>query len=1026
MKHLVCTLLALLGNFTFAYADHRDISDYRDADGYNNVSSQSVLDDDAQLRLLAKWVQNARGFDNEFTREKVYLHLDNSAYFEDETIWFKAYVMRASTLCADTALSHVLYVDLLDSRGETIEQKLIHIDEQGQGEGSFDLKNPVRSGYYELRAYTRAMTNWGADVCFSRVIPVFKGAYREKLEMQASIAAQSGAPLQLDLEVPMPEDDPNLVFGAHRPIAPKATTVKMAFFPEGGNRVGGVEQRIAFQLTGEGGRGLAHKVSIRRADGSVIAETTANAEGMGRFTLPADIPATETLYAISPDKRFTLPAVVPQAQYALEVDKVRGKREEVRGNGEEVDDDEVSYEVHIRANADRQRLLGLLVSCRARPCYFDTIHVYAHDDIVMTLDAEMLHDGVNSIDLFDEDGHSLCRRLVWKQPEADRTLELSVLQNEAKFAAFSPIALDLSLNDCEGYAVPDATFSVSVRNADADVVASPAVDLTTELLLSSELRGYIHRPEQYCAADPNDEAAQRVAAEAIDLLLMVQGWSAEVFETLAGARPFDYRQPIEDRLTLDGTVYRDNDSHTPYPGLDLHLQMYTREGASLEAFATTDEQGRFAFESAADYCGEWIAQFITDETTTNLRGEEVAKKRWSRIALNRWFAPKLRPFYPGELEIKAPTRSASSLLPPPAALMEWTDTIQRVLLNRELGEAVAVHHNGYRGLVGNRYTYNGGEAAALRRPSFYINVGRENERRKDAGLGEGTLLEIIGEAIDRKIEFTAPAAPSNESETATSSASETLLDNSTLELHDLDSEQPSVYLTASNGKTGKKKSKKPSKTIELTGSTSTSDYDFNFHDYANMSFKSDRPIDNLPQPIQADAELRINNRKCVCFINNELVGWGYGGSIDFLESELASDFKSVVIMPERNDWMRFWPVARESFNSASSPYTNGRPYYGVFLYERPDAFRYFTKKGVDKRIVQGYSTPREFYTPQYNGTDEPTLDDFRRTLFWCPNVTTDREGHASVVFFNDATEGQRITISVRGITSNGNIICFDR
>lgn len=995
MKHLVCTLLALLGCITIAYADHRDLSDYREVDSYNNVSSQSVLDDDAQLRLLAKWVQNARGFDNEFTREKVYLHLDNSAYFEDETIWFKAYVMRASTLCADTALSHVLYVDLLDSRGETIEQKLIHIDEQGQGEGSFDLKNPVRSGYYELRAYTRAMTNWGADVCFSRVIPVFKGAYREKLEMQASIAAQSGAPLQLDLEVPMPEDDPNLVFGAHRPIAPKATSVKMAFFPEGGNRVGGVEQRIAFQLTGEGGRGLAHKVSIRRADGSVIAETTANVEGMGRFTLPADIPATETLYAISPDKRFTLPAVVPQAQYALEVDKVRG-------NGEEMDDDEATYEVHIRANADRQRLLGLLVSCRARPCYFDTIHVYAHDDIVMTLDAEMLHDGVNSIDLFDEDGHSLCRRLVWKRPESDRTLELSVLQNEAKFAAFSPIALDLSLNDCEGYAVPDATFSVSVRNADADVVASPAVDLTTELLLSSELRGYIHCPEQYCAADPNDEVAQRAAAEAIDLLLMVQGWSAEVFETLAGARPFDYRQPIEDRLTLDGTVYRDNDSHTPYPGLDLHLQMYTREGASLEAFATTDEQGRFAFESAADYCGEWIAQFITDETTTNLRGEEVAKKRWSRIALNRWFAPKLRPFYPGELEIKAPTRSASSLLPPPAALMEWTDTIQRVLINRELGEAVAVHHNGYRGLVGNRYTYNGGEAAALRRPSFYINVGRENERRKDAGLGESTVFEIIAEAIDRKIEF----SKSEKEEVSTTNEEET--------------------------KKGKKSRRKDtSSTVELQDLDTYADCDY--HDFAappglcdftvlgTFGFTGSLAGGYIPRI----PKMSINNRECITFVNNQLVGYGY----DYiLESEMANEFKSVVIMPERNDWMRFWPISGIDpyYTEKTNPYTNGKPYYGVFFFTRPDAFRYNTKKGVDKRIVQGYSTPCKFYTPQYNGTDEPTLDDFRRTLCWRPNVTTDSEGHASVVFFNDATEGQRITISVRGITSNGNIICFDR
>lgn len=973
MKHLICLILVLLCCSTAALADSSRST------GTKQTAQALGPDDDAQLRLLAKWVQNARNFDREFTREKVYLHLDNSAYFEDETIWFKAYVVRASTLCPDSALSHVLYVDLLDSRGETVEQKLVHIDELGQGEGAFELKDPVRSGYYEIRAYTRALSNWGSEACFSRVIPVFKASFASLL---TSEGAQNSS---INLEVPLPEEDPNLVFGAQRPSVPKCTSQRLVFFPEGGNRVGGVEQSIAYQLTDEHGRGLAQKVSVRRADGIVIAESTANAEGMGRFTLPADIPATEALYALTSDKRFTLPDAVPQAQYVLGVEKVRGngeevrgRREEVRGNGEGVDDDEDdAYEIHIRSNADRQRLLGLLVSCRARPCYFDTIHVFAHDDIVMTLDAEVFRDGVNCIDLFDEDGHSLCRRLVWKQPVPDRNLELSVRQNAATFDAFSPIALDLHLNNCEGYAVPDATFSVSVRNADADVVVSPAVDLTTELLLSSELRGYIHCPEQYCAADPDDEAAQRAAADAIDLLLLVQGWSAEDFETFAGAKPFDLQQPIENHLMLDGTVYRDNDNRAPYPGLDLHLQMYTREGASLEAYATTDENGRFAFESAADYCGEWIAQFVTDETTTNRRGHEVTKKRWSRIALNRWFEPKLRPFYPQEFEIQAPAKR-SSLLPPPSALMEWTDTIQRVLINHNLGEAVAVHYNGYRGLVGNRYTYNGGEAAALRHPSFYINVGRENERRKDAGLGEGTIFDILAEAICRKLAFTQPISA-----------------NGTLQRQELQVGAASVadgfqYVEAEG--------------VRYMENPKT-----------EVSFLHNVPV------------VEINNKPCVFFLNNEVVGYGYGNSLAIEEGDMASEFKSIVIMPERHDWMRFWPVGRgTSCPAENNPYLDGKPYYGIFLYNRPDAFRYYTKKGVDKRIIQGYDVPRKFYTPQYNGIDEPTPDDFRRTLCWRPNVTTDSEGHASVVFFNDATDGQRITISVRGITADGSVISFDR
>ena len=48
-------------------------------------------------------------YDSRCTQEKVYLHLDNNSYFIDETIYFKAYVVRASSL-KYTDLSKVLYL----------------------------------------------------------------------------------------------------------------------------------------------------------------------------------------------------------------------------------------------------------------------------------------------------------------------------------------------------------------------------------------------------------------------------------------------------------------------------------------------------------------------------------------------------------------------------------------------------------------------------------------------------------------------------------------------------------------------------------------------------------------------------------------------------------------------------------------------------------------------------------------------------------------------------------------------------
>lgn len=59
-------------------------------------------------RILT-YIQNVMNFNNAVPQEKVYLHLDNTGYFENETMWFKAYVTRTDRQ-APSDLSKVLYV----------------------------------------------------------------------------------------------------------------------------------------------------------------------------------------------------------------------------------------------------------------------------------------------------------------------------------------------------------------------------------------------------------------------------------------------------------------------------------------------------------------------------------------------------------------------------------------------------------------------------------------------------------------------------------------------------------------------------------------------------------------------------------------------------------------------------------------------------------------------------------------------------------------------------------------------------
>lgn len=106
----------------------------------------------------------------DMANEKVYLHIDQDAYFLGETMWFAAYVSDARTN-RPSKLSKVLYVELLEPEGSVLKTVVCKI-EDGRASGCMALDPAMLSGLFEVRAYTRFMCNWEEN-CYSRVIPIF-------------------------------------------------------------------------------------------------------------------------------------------------------------------------------------------------------------------------------------------------------------------------------------------------------------------------------------------------------------------------------------------------------------------------------------------------------------------------------------------------------------------------------------------------------------------------------------------------------------------------------------------------------------------------------------------------------------------------------------------------------------------------------------------------------------------------------------------------------------------------------------
>ena len=71
-----------------------------------------------------------------------------------------------------------------------------------------------------------------------------------------------------------------------------------------------------------------------------------------------------------------------------------------------------------------------------------------------------------------------------------------------------------------------------------------------------------------------------------------------------------------------------------------------------------------------------------------------------------------------------------------------------------------------------------------------------------------------------------------------------------------------------------------------------------------------------------------------------------------------------------------------------------------------------------RRPLHGYTPPAEFYTPQYPDGPQYYDVDYRRTLYWNPNLQTDKDGHARIEFYNNSYS-TRFKVSASGL--NGGV-----
>lgn len=544
--------------------------------------------------------------DHPQVQEKVYINTDNNCYFIGDTIWYKAYVLRADDLMP-TNMSRMLYVELLSPDGVVVERQRVVVSDTAYTCGQFALKDSLYSGYYELRAYTKWMLNFNVnhrmyttdDVALFYNNAMAYDYYRDWDGLYSRVLPVYSKPQQAG------DYDGKYMYERPKMETPFAKKVKLlcSFYPEGGQLVEGLRSRVAFEVTDQDGQAVT--VSGRLADGTPV-----KSGYMGRgtfFFTPADTTeATVTFRWNGDDYKFKLPK-------AVEVGAVVGRQMTA--------DSLLTPSFTLAARGCQPAAWAVL--CRGKLYAFERLG----SATTISPDEAELPTGVNELMVFDADGNVLADRLFFVNHH-DMSAPVKVTTDKLDYDPYEPIHFSVSAPDAAG-----RTVSVALRDIHTDDPTYNDGNMMTDMLLSSDLKGFIASPAYYFE---RDDGAHR---EALDLLMMVQGWRK--YTTVASLKKKKetvglgrlrfarLRYQPETTFTIEGSVNKQLDvpilAIDDIPGLmqeSINEEMMETT-ASMTGATESTSVGESLTQSESEKQAEVAMNTVAAESAVNQNGRSI-------------------------------------------------------------------------------------------------------------------------------------------------------------------------------------------------------------------------------------------------------------------------------------------------------------------------------------------------------------------------------------------------------------------
>lgn len=545
-------------------------------------------------------------------KEKLYLHLDKPFYGAGEKIWFKGYLVNAITH-QNNAQSNFIITELINRSDSIVERKKIRRDSLGF-HNAFTLPATLPAGDYYLRGYSNWMLNEDPDFFFSRNIKIGNSIdntivssieyqqeddthYTAKIKFTSNVQAvfenttikylylengkiknkgkkktdENGwisislpdlnSPVARRIEVEF--DDPQYIYKRtfHLPVFTNDFDVK--FFPEGGALINIPHQNVAFKAQGVDGFSKEIEGFLFNSKGDTLTNFRSEHNGMGIFTMnPVN---NETYYVTvrtndSITKRFDLPAIEPKG---ISIAMSHYKQE-------------IRYEIQKTEATEWPQKLFLLAHTRGKLAILQPINPKR---TFGKMNDSLFTEGITHFMLIDEQGNALSERLIFVPDHKPNQWQITT--DQPTYGKREKVSLQIAAKDSEGNPV-EGTFSVSITDRKSIQPDSLADNILSNLLLTSDLKGYVEDPAFYFL---NQDAR---TLRSIDYLMMTHGWRRHKMENVLRTPSLNFTNYIEKGQTISGRIMGFFGANVKKGPICVLAPKY-----NIIATTETDEKGQF-------------------------------------------------------------------------------------------------------------------------------------------------------------------------------------------------------------------------------------------------------------------------------------------------------------------------------------------------------------------------------------------------------------------------------------------------